>query len=416
MSSFTLTNASLPFVSGRHTIVVADGVVVALEEGTVGSHAKAWDLDGRLVSPGFVDAHVHLDKTLTDDRIGDVFGEAGLEAAIRAVRKSKETFDAADVATRAGRALTWSVSHGVTAMRTNCETDRFVGFAALEGLTRTRAEWKDRIDLQLIAFPQEGWFEVPGSIECGAREQVRQAAERGGVLVGGNVNRGLWPSDPCRQVDELFDIARANDADIDMHLDNWDDASVFTLPYVARKTIEHRWRGRVAVSHIPSLSHVSNAEAAQAIDLVKRADVQVCVLPTRIRLTRVRELMEAGVNVCCGTDNMRDPFVRYGDGDILKAALLLAQLIGMLSEKAVEKVWPMITTNAARMLRLNRYGLAVGNPADFIVLNARSSAEAILHQAERLAVFKRGVWVAGTSATMQKQFLNEHAKRKEMPQ
>lgn len=397
MASFTLTNASLPRQPGRHTLVVEDGVIVSIEEGVRPAGPTTWDVDGRLVAPGFVDAHTHLDKALTDDRIGDVFGDAGLEAAIRAVRELKAGFDARDVAARADRALGWSVAHGVTALRTNCETDRFVGMRALDGLSGARDAWRDRIDVQLIAFPQEGWFDTPGTIESGARAEVRAAVARGGVLAGGNVNGGLWPSDPARQVDELFEIARAHDADIDMHLDNWDGPQAFTLPHVAARTIEHGWQGRVAVSHIPSLAHVSEAAAADAIDLVKRAGVHVCVLPTRMKLTRVHALMEAGVGVSCGTDNMRDPFVRYGDADILAAALLLAQILGMLSQKGVERLWDTITTAPARMLRIERYGLAVGNPADLVVLDARDVGEAILHQAARLAVFKRGRQVAGTA-------------------
>jgi cytosine deaminase len=121
----------------------------------------------------------------------------------------------------------------------------------------------------------------------------------------------------------------------------------------------------------------------------------VCVLPTRIRLTRVRELMEAGVNVACGTDNLRDPFVRFGDADPLKALLLLAQLTFGLDDASLEKLWSMATTRAARMLRLPDYGLAAGCAADLMVIDAHSVPQAILEQSTRLAVFKAGVQVAG---------------------
>jgi cytosine deaminase len=169
----------------------------------------------------------------------------------------------------------------------------------------------------------------------------------------------------------------------------------FTLPYVAKKTIEQGWQGRVAVSHIASLACVSNAVAIDTIDLMKKADLQVCVLPTRIRLTRTLELMEAGINVSCGTDNMRDPFVRFGDADPLKAMLLLAQLTKQLHNAGLESVWQTMTRNAARMLRLGSYGLAPGCLADLIVLDAPSVPDAILQQSTRLAVVKRGVQVAG---------------------
>jgi cytosine deaminase len=252
-----------------------------------------------------------------------------------------------------------------------------------------------QVDVQLIAFPQEGWFDTPGSIEDGAGSYVAQALERGVKVVGGNVNASLWPSDPQAQVDATFALAAQHDCDIDYHLDNADVAHAFTLPYVAEKVIAQGWQGRVAVSHIASLAQVSDAQAAQAIERVREADISVCVLPTRIRLTRVRELMEAGVNVACGTDNLRDPFVRFGDADPLKALLLLAQLTFGLDDASLEKLWSMATTRAARMLRLPDYGLAAGCAADLMVIDAHSVPQAILEQSTRLAVFKAGVQVAG---------------------
>lgn len=402
MTSFAINNASLPGQAGRHALVVDAGRIVATGEGDLrrvtGLRAAGFpvhDVGGRLVASGFVDAHTHLDKALIDERMDPNADTSDLNEMVRAVRALKSGFTVDDVAARGARCLELSLAHGVTAMRTNCETDRFVGMNALEGLVRVRGEWADRIDLQLVAFPQEGWFDSPGSLESGAREWVRRAAESAAVHVGGNVNARLWPSDPERQVDEIFATATAHDADVDLHLDNWDDPAVFTLPYLARKTIEHGWQGRVAVSHIPSLALVSDAKAAETIDLMREAGVHACVLPTRIKLTRVRELIEAGVNLACGTDNLRDPFVRYGDADILKAALLLGQLTGMLAPRAIGALWETITTNPARMLRLPDYGLAVGCAADLVLLDATTTAEAILHQAERVAVFKRGRQVAG---------------------
>jgi cytosine deaminase len=249
--------------------------------------------------------------------------------------------------------------------------------------------------LQLIAVPQEGWFDTPGTLEDGAGEFITASLERGVKVIGGNVNGALWPSQPQDQVDATFALAAKHDCDIDYHLDNADVPHAFTLPYVAEKVIAQGWQGRVAVSHIASLAQVSDAQAAQTIDRVREADISVCVLPTRIRLTRVMELMEAGVNVACGTDNLRDPFVRFGDADPLKALLLLAQLTFNLSDAGLERLWATATTHAARMLRLPNYGLAPGCAADLMVIDAPSAAQAILQQSPRLAVFKAGVQVAG---------------------
>jgi cytosine deaminase len=391
-----ITNASLPGRAGRWRIGIADAHIASVQpQDDAGARdlGPAWDAAGRLVSPGFVDPHLHLDKCLTSQRSPGT--ASNLDEAIRAVRAIKAGFTVADVAERGRRALRMGLQHGTVSARSNCEVDRSAGFNALEGLQQASREMAAQVDVQLIAFPQEGWFDTPGTIEDGAGSYVAQALERGVKVVGGNVNASLWPSDPQAQVDATFALAAQHDCDIDYHLDNADVAHAFTLPYVAEKVIAQGWQGRVAVSHIASLAQVSDAQAAQTIERVREADISVCVLPTRIRLTRVRELMEAGVNVACGTDNLRDPFVRFGDADPLKALLLLAQLTFGLDDASLEKLWSMATTRAARMLRLPDYGLAAGCAADLMVIDAHSVPQAILEQSTRLAVFKAGVQVAG---------------------
>ena len=395
---WSIGNATLAGREGRWRVEIAGGRIAALREepsSASGIAAAAYDAGGRLLSPGFVDPHVHVDKTLTADRVGDAVAAVDLAAAIRALRRLKGAFTVDDVADRARRALEMGLAHGTTTARTNCEADPFVGLNAVHGVQAAARQMAGRVDLQIIAFPQEGWFATPDSIEGGAAPFIEQALAAGVRIVGGNVNRRVWPSDPERQVDASFALAARYDCDVDYHLDNWDSPEVFTLPYVARTTIAQGWQGRVAVSHIPSLACVSDALAADTIDLLRQADISVCVLPTRIRLTRVLELMEAGVNVACGTDNMRDPFVRFGDADPLKALLLLAQVTNQLHNTGLERLWQTMTGNAARMLRLTDHGLAAGCHADMVLFDARSAPEAILLQAPKLAVIKAGWQVAG---------------------
>ena len=391
-----ISNASLPGTAGRWRIGIAGyriASVVPQDDAGAADLGRSWDAGGRLVSPGFVDPHVHLDKCLTTARSPGT--APNLDAAIRAVRAIKAGFSVADVAERGRRALRMGLQQGTIAVRSNCEVDRSAGFRALEGLQQASREMASQVDVQLIAFPQEGWFDTPGTIEDGAGTFVAESLSCGVKVVGGNVNAGLWPSSAEAQVDATFELAAAHDCAIDYHLDNADVAHVFTLPYVADKTIAQGWQGRVAVSHIASLAQVSDAAAAQAIDKVRDADISVCVLPTRIRLTRVVELLEAGVNVACGTDNLRDPFVRFGDADPLKALLLLAQLTFELSDTSLERLWTTATTRAARMLRLPDYGLAPDCAADLMVIDAYSVPQAIREQSTRLAVFKAGIQVAG---------------------
>lgn len=397
---WAVCNATLPGRGGRWRINVRADRIVSIEQDSSGDRAGAdgptWNAGGKLVSSAFVDPHVHVDKALTSERVLDGADVAGLSEAIRAVRLLKADFTVEDVAIRATRSLEMGLAHGTTTVRTNCEVDRYVGLRAVQGIDLAAQAMVGKVDVQVTAFPQEGWFETAKTLEDGAGPFIREAVEKGIRIVGGNVNRAIWPSEPERQVDETFALAKLHDCDIDYHLDNWDAEVAFTLPYVAKKTIEQGWQGRVAVSHIASLAYVSNATASETIDLMKKANLQVCVLPTRMRLTRTLELMEAGINVSCGTDNMRDPFVRFGDADPLKAMLLLAQLTKQLHNAGLEKVWQTMTCNAARMLRLDDYGLVPGCLADLVMFEANSVPQAILQQAAKLAVIKRGVQVAGS--------------------
>ena len=392
---WALSNAALPGRPGRFTVTVDGRHIAAVDEQPPHDVACAWDAGGRLVSPGFVDAHVHLDKALTSDRLGDSEALRDLSSKIRAIREIKSGFSVEDVQARATRALSMGLAHGTISVRSHCEADRHAGQRSVQGLQNAAQAMQGKVDLQMVAFPQEGWFDMPGTLEDGACSYVAQAVEDGVRVVGGNVNAKLWPSDPQRQVDETFAMAMRHDCDIDYHLDNWDGPEAFTLPYVAQKTIDCGWQGRVTAGHVISLAHVDDAVAADTIDLVKKAGLNVCVLPSRIRLTRVAELMEAGVNVVCGTDNLRDSFMRFGDADPLRAMLLLGQLTRQLSDTALERLWSTMTGNAARMLRLPDYGLLPGARADLVVLDAASAPEAILLQSARLAVIKAGVQVAG---------------------
>ncbi len=392
---WSIGNAVLPGKEGRWRVEIHDGRIASVQEESSDARGADCDAQGRLLSPGFVDPHLHVDKALTSNRVNDAVAAVDLAAAIRAVRDLKGKFTVSDVAARAQRALEMGLIHGTTSARSNCEADPFVGLRAVHGLQTAAKQLHGRVDLQIIAFPQEGWFATPDTIEAGAAPFIEQALEAGVQIVGGNVNRRVWPSDPERQVDASFALAAQHDCDIDYHLDNWDSADVFTLPYVAKKTIAQGWQGRVAVSHIPSLSCVSDAAAADAIDLMVEADISACVLPTRIRLTRVLELMEAGVNVACGTDNMQDPFVRFGDADPLKALLLLAQITNQQHNAGLERLWQTMTGNAARMMRLENYGLHVGGHADLVLFDADSVPQAVLLQAPKLAIIKAGVQVAG---------------------
>jgi cytosine deaminase len=393
---------------GLWDVGVTGGRIGAVAERIPDSAPVEVDAREGLLAPSFVDGHTHLDKALTASRGAAAGRPRGLAEAIEAVRAIKRDFTAEDVCRRATAVIHMSVARGTGTIRSAAEADPFVGLRAVQGMLAAQRANAGLVNLHLSATPQEGWFHSEGTLEAGSKAYIEQAMAFGLQAVGGNVNGALWPSSPEAQVDEIFTLAKRFDADIDLHLDNADVPTAFTLPYVIEQTVRHGYQGRVTAGHIASLAAVPPAQAAAAIEGMRRARIHVAVLPTRIRLTRVRELVEAGVNVLCATDNQRDPFVRHGNADMLAAMLLLAQLTGMLSDAELRAVWAMGTVNAARALRLEaEHGLAVGRRADLVVLDEPSVPEAILHQAARRYVIKAGRLVAADGHLLQPATSNE---------
>jgi len=372
-------------------IGIQEGKIIRISSRIKESGRKEIDAKEGLTFPGFVDPHVHMDKSLLLGRIGKGQDFSTLEKKISTMRELKRSFTVEDVKHRMIQAARMAASRGTTVTRTHVEADPIVRFKCVQGALAARDACRDLIDIQTIAFPQEGWLKNRDGSELESRPFIKEAIHRGLDVVGGNVNRSVWESDPEQQVDEIFAFAREKDADIDLHLDNSDNPVAFTLPYVCKKTIEYGYQGRVTVAHIPSLRTVPDRVARRTIDRIKEAGLHVCVLPSRIQLTRVRELMEAGVNVTCGTDNMQDAFVGVGNGDMLEAMLLLAQVTQMGFDDELERIFALGTTHAARALRIDHgYEIEEGKGADIVILDAPSAPEAIRHQSRRRAVIKRG--------------------------
>ncbi len=376
---------------------IADGHIVEIAPRIPGSARTVIDATNCIVSPGFVDAHVHLDKCLSMDAITDDQEVETIEEMIIAQRRLKHSFTKDIVAGRAERAAQMAAANGTTTTRTYVEADPIVEYRAVEGVQLAQERCAPFIDIITVCFPQEGWIANKDGRELESRAYMAGAMERGIQHVGGNVNRAVWDSNPEQQVDEIFELAIKHDADIALHLDNAYNSVAFTLPYVAQQAIKHNYQGRVSADHIVSLALVPDRVAQQTIELMLEAQVNVCILPTVIRLTRAQELFEAGVNVMIGTDNLRDAFTHIGNGnaDMLKAMLLMAQINNYGSDVQLERLFQAGTINPAKALHLeSEYGLGIGKAADLVVIEAKSVSDAIRTIAPRRAVIKRGRIVA----------------------
>ena len=393
MADLIIRNANALGYDGLVDILIQDGRITDIVKATKDKGVKEIDVGGRFVSPGLVDAHAHLDKALIKDREGSHDSQS-LRDRILNTRDIKRAMTVEDVKERALELIKLSVVNGITTIRSFVEADDYVEMRAVDGILQAKEEARDLVDLQTIAFAQEGWFNTPDTIENGDERYLIEALKRGIDIIGGNVNKTVWPSSPEEQVDRMFEIAKEYDRDIDMHLDNADNSEAFTLPYVIEKTIENNYQGRVAAGHVVGIAHVDEDIRKETIKKVKEAGITISVLPSRIQLTCVREFLEGGVNVSIGTDNYQDKFVYFGNSSLLERMLLLARLINVKSDEELAEVYKMGTSNAAQSLRLEDYGLSKGKKADIAIFDAKSMYQTVMELPNCLYVIKNGKIVA----------------------
>lgn len=347
-----------------------------------------------MVVPGFVDAHIHLDKALLVERAPG--REGTLAEAIRVTGEAKRRFTVEDIRARARAVLDLAVGHGTTAMRSHVEVDPIVGLKGVEALLPLRADYADRLDLQLCAFAQEGILKMPGT-----EALLREALRAGVDLVGGCPYND---TDGPAQVDIVFALAREFGTDADFHLDFSDEPEHLHIRYVAAKTIREGWQGRVAVGHLTELAACDEAEQARLIAAIREAGIAVITLPAtdlylmgrrdtrnvRRGLTPIKRLLAAGVTVAAATNNVQNAFTPVGNADPLLLACLLVVAAHMGTEAEMAAVLDMLTVAPARILGRRDHGVAVGARADLVVLEARSVVEAVGTLPPRRWVIKAG--------------------------
>jgi len=399
-------NAQLHRHSELVEIAVQDGRFARISsELPAGSSAKLEiNAGGRLVLPPFIDAHVHLDAVLT---VGQPrYNTTGtLLEGIQIWSERKPSLTREDVKKRVLEEIRWEVAQGTLHIRSHvdiCDSN----LTALRALLEIRDEVRDICNLQLVAFPQDGVLSFPNG-----RELMRQAMELGCDLVGG-IPHYEWTRDMgVEDVHYAFALAKEFNRDIDVHCDETDDPQSRFTEVMAADTIQQDWQGRVTASHCTAMHSYDNAYAFKLIRLLARAQVSVIAnpfdnvvlqgrfdtYPKRRGITRVKELLAGGVNVALGHDSIMDPWFPLGKGDMLAAAQLALFLCHMSGYEEINDVLDLITTNAAKTLRIqDSYGIEEVKPADFLVLDAPSAFEALRLVPARLHVFKNGREVAYT--------------------
>jgi len=405
MFDLIVKGATLPDGRTAQDIAVRDGVIADIAPGISAEAGQTLDATGLLVSPPFVDPHFHMDATLSlgmprMNVSGTLLEGIGLWGELKPILTLDGLVD------RALRYCDLAVSRGIGAIRSHVDVSD-PRLLTAEAMIAVRAAVKPYLDLQLVAFPQDGYFRSPGAVDLMAR-----ALDMGLDVVGGIPHFERTMADGTASVEALCRIAADRGLPVDLHCDESDDPLSRHVETLAAQTMRFGLQGRAAGSHLTSMHSMDTYYVSKLIPLMAEADLQVIAnplinitlqgrhdtYPKRRGQTRVPELMAAGLNVAFGHDCVMDPWYSMGSGDMLEVASMGLHVGQMTSRDGIRACFDAVTVNAARAIGLEGYGLRPGNRADFIVLQAADPIEAIRLRATRLHVVRAGRVIARTPA------------------
>ncbi len=385
-------------------IGIRDGRILAVERLPEGTQAgRIIDASGDLVAPPFADAHFHMDATLS-------YGQPRINAsgtllegiALWGELKAIATID--EMKARALDYCDWAVSMGLLAIRSHvdtCDPD----LKGVQALLDVRAAVRDRIDLQLVAFPQDGLYRDPGALA-----QTLRALDMGVDVVGGIPHFERTMADGAASVRALCEIAAERGLRVDLHCDETDDPQSRHIETLAAETLRLGLQGRVAGSHLTSMHSMDNYYVSKLLPLIAEAGVAAIAnpliniviqgrhdsFPKRRGLTRVREMRALGIPVAWGQDCVRDPWYPLGTADMLDVAFMGLHVAQMTHPEEMRACFDMVTEVPARIMGLEGYGLRPGAVASLVVLDAGDPVEALRLRAARLTVIARGRVVSET--------------------
>ncbi|MDD5336188.1 MAG: amidohydrolase family protein [Rhodoferax sp.] len=403
MLDLLIQNATLPDGRRQMSVAVREGKIVEVAAGLIAAAQDTVDAQGFLLSPPFVDAHFHMDATLSYglprvNQSGTLLEGIALWGELKPLLTQEALME---------RALTycdWAVAKGLLAIRSHVDTSD-PSLLAVDALLAVKKQVAPYIDLQLVAFPQDGVLRSPGGLE-----NLKRALDKGVDVVGGIPHFERTMSDGALSVKLLCELAAQRGLLVDMHCDESDDPLSRHVETLAFETQRLGLQGRATGSHLTSMHSMDNYYVSKLIPLMMEAQLQVVsnplvnitlqgrhdTYPKRRGMTRVPELLAAGINVAFGHDDVMDPWYSLGSGDMLEVAHMGLHVAQMTSQAAMRQCFDAVTTSAAKVMHLKGYGLEVGCDASFVLLQARDPVEAIRLRANRLKVWKKGTLLAET--------------------
>ncbi|MFC5468009.1 amidohydrolase family protein [Cohnella suwonensis] len=437
-----LVNASLPLRDEKllYTLTIRDGIWLAVEpqegpvyipdavpiDGMQGDRPdeRIVDLGGKVLLPGLVDAHMHLDKSFCLPQVGNASGT--LAEAVNNYSAAVPGFSKEEIKARIVRSALQAVSFGTTAIRTHLDFHARWGAEVALRTVEAALEAKEELApyLELELFPLAPYFRFADK-----ETEVLEEAIRMGMTGIGSAPH-LSPT-PERDIDSLFRLAEKYDLPLDFHTDESDDPNKRTLEYIAKRTVERGWSGRVTVDHLCSLAAMNDMDAGKLIERMVESRLTAVTLPganlylqgrhdgfpVRRGVTRVKELLAAGIPLASASDNIHDPFHPFGRGDLIQIGLITAYAAHMGSSADIRTILRMITEIPAAILGLEGYGILAGNKADFVVLDGMTPEELFTMLPERRWIYRRGGWLrlaagrAGWNEPRLERYWNEAAQR-----
>lgn len=381
----------------RADIGIVDGKIATIAAQIDGTGDREIDLDGRLVSPPFVESHIHLDSALTagqprPNQSGTLF--EGIE--IWGDRKTDLTVE--DVKNRAISTLKQQAAQGILFVRSHVDVSA-PDLTALHALLDVRETVKNWITLQIVAFPQDGIYSHPDN-----ENLIEKALTLGADVVGGIPHYEFTREDGVNSVRRLFELAQKYDRLIDIHCDEIDDDHSRFLEVVAACAIRTGWHSKVTASHTTAFASYNNAYATKLMGLLGRSRINFVAnplinitlqgrsdtYPKRRGITRVKELWQNGLNVSLGHDCIQDPWYALGTGNMLDVAYMAVHVCQMTGLAEIDACYDMITAGGAKTLNLKDYGIKVGNDANLIVLDAENRFDALRRRPTVSHVISRG--------------------------
>lgn len=392
--SLAITNARA--ADGRRlNLLIEDGRIIALDDVDRPPQREgmaALDAAGRILLPGLIEAHTHLDKNFIG--LPWARNETSAVRAERIVNERRLKRELRlDARLQAERQLAAVLAFGTTHVRSHVDVDPEVGLRSIEGVLAARQAFAGKIDVEIVAFPQSGCLVCPGVAAL-----MEDALRLGADVVGG-IDPGTIDRDPVGHLNLVFDLATRHDRPIDIHLHEPDELGAFCLELMAERTLALGLQGRVMASHAYCLGALPEKRLGPLLDLLASAGIAIMTSgPPGSPAPSVQRLRTAGVTLCVGTDAVRGFFVPYGSGDMLDRLARVVERNGMSRDDELEAAYGLITEQSAKALGLSDYGLLVGAKADLVLLGAETPAQALIEPPRDRIVIKAGVIVAGTDA------------------